>query len=259
MAKLNPRLEKAVATLGRAMAGPQAPPGQPWLRREDWAAGRIEYDETTWAAGLLSWFMFAVPFVGLVFAVRLILRGVQVQGADPRVAIAVVLAVFGGGSLWMFRKAIQATSARRRGTSVFEMAHVPAAPGGRLEGVVRTRAVGIRGRGARVSLRCGERVGSGNYLGPYMRYPEDCYGITREVWKDKQEIDRARIVDTGGTIGIPISFAIPAKPPQTDHFAGGGAITWELTVRIPSAGYYARFHPPVFKPGAGRDRMDEIQ
>ena len=215
----------AEAALSREALHPDAP----WLWREDWAARRITDTSAVemgfaWAFAIL-WNLVSGP--AAVVGVRAALR----EG-NRAAMIALLFPAVGLGLLvWALRITIRR---RRYGTSVLELATLPAVVGHALEGTLRTPA-GLRPpEGFRVVLSCIRRVTSGS--GRNRSTSE------RILWQEEHR------TGAGGT-GVPVAFAIPADAAPSEPVRGDDRTLWRLEVsaEVPGVDYAAGFEVPVFR------------
>ncbi len=207
-------------------------PDAPWLWREEWAARRISDGSAAemgaaWAFAAL-WNLIGIP--GAVLGVRAALR----QG--NRAALAVLLFPLVGLGLLVW--AVRATLRRQRyGTSVLELATLPAVVGHALEGSVRTPE-GLRPTGGfRVMLSCIRRVTRGS---------GDNRSTTESIlWQDEQRVP-------AGAAGVSIAMPIPPDATPSDPGRGNDRTLWRLEVvaEVPGVDYAATFEVPVFRTAA---------
>jgi hypothetical protein len=224
---------------------------RPWLRRDDWAAGRVEYRHSSWPAVVQSWFMGLGWIAMVAMAGRIILREFDTLSRDGQIGMSIAGIVVFAVGIYLLREAIRETRRTGSGRSVFEMARVPGVLGGRLEGVIRAHSIPMSSDDVQVTLACGVRTFTTTRATANVRSrsaaPEDSYSISAVRWKETQCVDRGRLVESSTGIAIPVSFAIPADLPPTDLLEKKQPIVWRVEARIPSADYNACFYVPVFK------------
>ena len=218
----------AEAALSRQARHPDAP----WLWREDWATRRITDSSGAemgfaWVFAIL-WNLISVP--SSVLAVRAAL-----YEGNRAALIALLFPAVGLGLLiW----AVRATLRRRRyGTSVLELATLPAAIGHALEGTVRTPADLRPADGFRVVLSCIRRVRTGS--GRNRSTSESI------LWQEERRV-------LAGGLGVPIAFALPSDAVPADPARGDDRTFWRLEVsaEVPGVDYVSRFEVPVFRTAA---------
>lgn len=207
-------------------------PDEPWLWRHDWAVRRVSDSSRgeMWGAWVFAalWNLVSVP--AAVFGVRAAL------GQGNRAALVALLfpAIGAGLLVW----AVRATLRRRRfGTSVLELATLPAAIGHTLEGTVRTPVWLRPPEGFRATLTCLRRVTTG---GGRNRSTSETV-----LWQDEQTVQ-------GTGVGVPIAFALPADAPPADPLLAGDRTFWRLavTAKLEGIDYASAFEVPVFRTAA---------
>ncbi len=222
----------------RQGGAPESPPA-PWLRRPDWAQGRVEATgDGRRGLPILVVLLNLVLWPGAVWATG------EVLADDEQWNGILVL-------LWSFPillgillvGALRRTWRRVRfGTSVFELDTLPGEVGGYLAGRLRTR---IRSEhspedGFAVHLTCYRRVvtrdGSGSR------------SVDHQIrYRDEQWIRGVSDPETGN-LRVPVVFEIPPDAPTT---TSGGSIShvWFLEVRakVPGVDYETKLPVPVFQ------------
>jgi hypothetical protein len=214
-------------------------PGQPWLWREDWAAGRVNDSSPRAAAGLwwfaLMWNLIALP--GSFFALRAALTE-----NNPGGWVALLFPLVGVGLL---AAAVRASlRSRKFGTSRLDLVTKPAALGHGLGGVIRSRADIRPADGFGLVLSCVRVVRSGSGKNR----------STREtvLWQEEKRVPGQR--GPGGpqdgiVTNIPVAFRIPADVAPFDDGNPNDRVLWRLRVSasIPGVDYGALFEVPVFR------------
>jgi hypothetical protein len=208
----------------------QEEPTSPWMLRPDWAVGRSissskKLVKQMWVfAGL--WNLFSLPFAAVFLS-----HGASSREAGP-VAVAAI-ALLSGAGLLLF--AIRLTLRWKRfGEAVFEMAQVPAALGGCLEGVIWPgRPIYLVGL-ATVRLACVSRRVNRN---SGKRTSEDV------LWQHEEAVAPCE----GGA--IPVLLRIPAQTRETTTLGEASGILWRLEVKARTQGgeCEAKFEVPVFR------------
>jgi hypothetical protein len=152
--------------------------------------------------------------------------------------IALIFPIIG---LAMIFFALNTTLAWRKfGRSIFEMAAVPAASGGTLEGEILVKAKLQPQHGLHLRLSCVRRTTTGA--------SNNRHTSEKILWQDEKWL-RADLPQTElNATGIPVFFKLPGNLPESTA-AGGDGIHWKLeaaaTVRGPD--FHAVFEVPVFK------------
>lgn len=216
-------------------AARQDHPGKLWLRKADWADGRIRTEPgkkalAVWAFALIT---NGISSPVLLFAPR------EIELGHYGFLIALIFPFIG---VCLLAWAIVLTERwRKYGASVFEMSAVPAAPGAPLRGLVIIGRSLAPPDGFRVSLQCVNVVitGSGkdSSTSEYVRW-EDLY-VTRT---DLLTRDRDRT-------GVAVAFDLPADAHETDERHSRDRWIWRLRVvaEVEGVDYHETFDVPVFR------------
>jgi hypothetical protein len=213
----------------------KTPEQKPWLKRKDWADGRIT--SSSRKAVLLLW-IFIAFWCAASIVISLFIVLPQLNQGNHAALIALIFPIIG---LAMIFFALNTTLAWRKfGQSNFEMAAVPAAPGGTLEGEIQVGGKLQPQHGLHLRLSCLRRAtsGSGNNRST----------TEKILWQDEKWL-RADLPQTDlNATGIPIFFRLPDNLPESTVSIGDG-IHWRLeaaaTLRGPN--FHAAFEVPVFK------------
>jgi len=208
---------------------------KPWLNRQDWADGRIT--SSSRRVVLLLWIF--VIFWNLISAViTLAVLSHTLHSGNHSALIALIFPVVG---IVVLIFAVNTTLAWRRfGQSIFEMAAVPAAPGGTLGGEIQVKRKLQPQHGLHLRLSCLRRTtgGSGNNRST----------TEKILWQDEKWL-RADLpqADLNAT-GIPVFFKLPGNLPESTAAAGDG-IHWRLeaAAQLRGPNFHAAFEVPVFK------------
>jgi hypothetical protein len=237
----------------RFLSGPvQAtglPPGdQPWLAREDWAAGRIKSSNVA-ATKFLALMGVAVCGLGGVLAATVLPK--ELRPGNYGVLLVLLFPLAGLGLLVAAARAARAR--RRFGDCVFEMAAIPGALGGTLQGVIQTGARLRPAQGIHVNLSCLRRVTTGT--GKSRSRQEHV------LWQDEQVLtaEAGLPEPEPGHTAIPVHFQLPADQPESTVGYGDG-IHWRLTAsaKMPGLNFDTAFIVPVFAvAGAASAEADE--
>ncbi|HUA64991.1 MAG TPA: hypothetical protein VME24_04030 [Alphaproteobacteria bacterium] len=205
---------------------------KPWLRRQDWASGRIR--SMSKKAVLLLWILvffwcFGVAAISLVVpwqTSRLFLMALL----GP-VFACLALIGFAAWTTHVWRPFARA---------VFEMASVPAAAGAALSGHIKVPGTLRPHHGWHVALSCVRRKTSGPTNN--LRTNE------RVLWRDEQWL-RPNLPQTdAGQTSIPVFFQLPADKPESTVATGDGT-HWRLETwgRLSGRDFRVAFEVPVFK------------
>ena len=217
-------------------AGPLKSPeeGKPWLKREDWAAGCVR--SSARGSAIFLW-IFAIFWCGISAAITLAVVPQEWHRGNHAALIALFFPVIG---LALLIYAFKTTLAwRRYGQTFFEMAAVPGALGGTLEGMIQLNTRLRPEHGLHLRLSCVRRTtsGAGNN-----RHTNE-----RILWQDEKWL-RADLPEPEGHTGIPVFFPLPANQPESTAARGDG-IHWKLeaSARVPGPDFHATFEVPVFQ------------
>jgi hypothetical protein len=205
---------------------------EPWLRRPEWRARRIEdgnkvqalvlgcfallWNGVSWAA---AWSMYATKGVSGVDLVFLLF---------PLIGLVLLALAVVAFLRW-----------RRYGTSTFELATLPASPGAALAGRVRLSVPFDPPDGFRLTLRCVHVTVTGSGKNRSTR--------EETLWEHSDTMPGG--VEERGGINIPIALAIPIDARESDERNSSNRIVWRLLVSadVPGVDYTATFDVPVFR------------
>jgi hypothetical protein len=214
-------------------------PEEPWLWREDWAAGRCKDAHPSAAAGLWSfavlWNLIALP--GGFFGVRDVLTT-----GKPGGLVGLLFPLIGVG---LITAAVRASMRSRKfGASRLDLVTRPAAVGHGLGGVIRTPSDIRPADGFTLVLSCvrAVRTGSGKNRS------------TREtvLWQEEKRVAGQRGPggpQDGVVTNIPVAFRIPADATPFDARNPNDRIVWRLraSASVPGVDYESLFEVPVFR------------
>jgi hypothetical protein len=218
---------------------------KPWLKRKDWADGRIT--SSSRKAVLLLW-IFIAFWCGISGAISLFVIPQQLHQGNHAALIALIFPAIG---LAMIYFALNTTLAWRKfGRSIFEMAAIPAAGGGTLEGEIQVKTKLTPQHGLHLRLTCVRRTTTGASNNRQLN--------EKILWQDEKWL-RADLPQTDlNATGIPVFFKLPDNLPESTAAMGDG-IHWKLeasaTLRGPN--YHAVFEVPVFKLPGAREISDD--
>ena len=210
-------------------------PEQAWLGRKDWAAGRIPSGARK--SVLLLW-VFVLFWLAFSTVITLMVVPPEWHRGNHAALIALLFPLVGVAVLAF---AVHTTLVWRRfGQSFFEMAALPGALGGTLEGVIQVNTRLRPEHGLHLRLSCLRRAttGSGNNRST----------TEKILWQDEKWL-RPELPQTDlNATGIPVYFKLPANQPESTTSPGDG-IHWKLeaSARVRGPNYHATFEVPVFK------------
>jgi hypothetical protein len=203
----------------------------PWLKRADWATGRIVTSsrKAVWLLWVLVIFWFVVSAV-----ISLVVAAPQTVRYG---LIALILATW----LAVFLFAVRTSSAWRRfGRSIFKIDALPAALGGTLQGQILLAGKSRPAHGWHVALTCIRRSTTG---------PSNNLRTTEKIlWRDEKWL-RADLPQSDAKVtAIPVFFQLPADKPESTPAMGDGT-HWRLEgwAQLPGPDFAAAFEVPVFK------------
>jgi hypothetical protein len=208
---------------------------KPWNQRKDWAQGRIA--SVSRRAILLLWIF--VVFWNVVSTVIAFAVMSQANRSGSHAAfITLIFPVVGVAVLIYAAKTTLAW--RRFGQSIFEMAAVPGALGGTLEGMIQVKTRLRAEHGLHLRLSCVRRTTTG---------ASNNRSTTEKIlWQDEKWL-RADLPQTDlQATGIPVHFRLPDNQPVSSANPGDG-IHWKLdaSARLRGPDFQATFEVPVFK------------
>ncbi len=212
-------------------------PEEPWLWRQDWAAGSIGDVRGKWAVALHAYTLWSGLIVGtLVLATAM-------SGAFENEKSSWLVMIFVG--LWLLPAAFSFRRLRHHwltGGVRFEPASVPAVPGGALDGfLVLSKPLPMRSV-AELSLKC-ERV--------VTTQSGSKQSTSREnVWSHQESVAVDSMTRDVSGFRLPLRFSIPAHLPGTTR-DGDDAVkhVWGLDFKVPGTPVRSTFELPVFDAG----------
>ena len=218
----------------------QAPPGQPWLGRAEWAGNRIRSDKRgeVWLIWFVAAFWNLITLPGAIGAMPKVLRG----GGGPWLVIGLVLLL--SCALGLLVWAVRATlDVRRHGEMWLEMDPFPGAIGGHVGASLALDMAyrpGLRFKAALLCLRH-ERYRSAGGKWQSREHP---------VWQSKGAAQvQPHAQPQGQGIRLSMRFSVPPDLPESsDGTDASQRHSWRLEVEsIPPAPRFARrFEVPVY-------------
>ena len=219
---------------------PEPPPAReekPWLKRADWAAGRIKSSAT---AQTKIFVIFSLAFGGFGGLMTFLVLPKELHNGNDKALFILLFPAIGLGFVIAIVRGIFAR--RRFGDCFFEMAAIPGALGGTLEGLIQTGARLRLEHGLHLKLSCVRRIV--NNVGDNQNVQENILWQDEKVFAPNADLPEPE----PGRSGIPVFFKLPADQPEC--FARGNeSILWRLEAKAKMSGpnFSARFDVPVFK------------
>jgi hypothetical protein len=214
-----------------------APADAPWMRKKDWACGRIR---SVGAAQIVLAWVMAVLWNGFMLTLMIVFWD------DPeKKDVLKVLSLFCLVGLGLFVWAVRRTWVWLRfGGSVLELASIPGVIGGTLEGQIQTGVRTLPTKPMQLTLSCiretrVERGTRGNRESD----------ITRNtLWETDRSVGVGRLTQGPRGLAIPVRIAIPYGLPGCDSSDLDNRILWQLVVScdLPGIDFRTEFQVPVF-------------
>ncbi len=211
-------------------------PAEPWLWRDDWAAGRVK--SNTKSKMVLGWIFAAfwnlIAWTVTVFALP---DAVRQKGTS-----AYFMLIFPAIGILVLIYAIRETlKFFEFGKTCFEMARVPGVVGRDLKGSIHARFSHSPDHGIRLRLSCMHRytTGSGNTATTHENI----------LWRDEAELSSGQIYPGPAGTAIPVSFHIPRNAQPTEKINSRDEFLWELEAiaNVPGVDYHDVFEVPIFR------------
>jgi hypothetical protein len=215
-------------------------PGQPWLWRSDWAAGRISDSSRAllWSSWIFAslWNLISCPSAYFGF------RAATLDG-NKLGYIALLFPLAGAGLLvWAIRNSLRHS---RFGVSVLELSTIPGTIGHSLAGTVRVASLLQPAEGFALTLSCVHRVTT--------QSGKDSSTSEAVLWQEDQQVRGETCRDSAGmATRIAVGFRIPADARGADGTNSNDQIVWRLSVAadVPGVDYLSSFEVPVFRTAA---------
>ncbi len=211
-----------------------AAPKQPWLWREDWAAGVVKPSS---GKSLVGFAVFTVVWNFVSWPIAVIFFVVGGKDDQPWAPLFVsffpaIGCAFLGATLWQWARY------RRWRGSTFELATLPGVVGGTLAGVVHAPGGMAPREGFQLTLTCIERVMRSTSKGEKRQ--------DKPIWQDDRVVTRELLENDPSATAIPVQFYIPFEAKPT---GSPSDVRWELSVHadVPGIDYREVFEVPVFK------------
>jgi hypothetical protein len=224
----------ALKSSGLKSAAPGASE-KPWLERKDWATGHITSGASK--SIILLW-IFVIFWLAASTLITALVVPPEVHRGNHAALIALIFPVIGVAVLVF--AANTSLAWRRYGQSFFEMAAMPGALGGTLEGMIQVNARLRPEHGLHLRLSCFRRSTTGT--------GKNRSTTEKILWQDEKWL-RPDLPQTDlNATGIPIYFKLPAGQPESTTAMGDG-IHWKLeaSAKVRGPNYHATFEVPVFQ------------
>jgi len=215
-------------------AGLQAQhPDQPWLWRDDWAAGKIRSSAMAQPKLYLVMALAFCSIGGLTSAFSL---PEELHKKNYAALAVLCFPLIGIGFLIAFISAWR--SQRRFGECFFELAQIPIPPGGVLDGMIETGAPLKLEHELNLRISCLRRVAAGKNT------HESVLWQSEKIYTPEANLSEPE----PGHTGIPVHFKLPEGQPQC-FTRGGVSVFWRLEAKSKMSGpdFHATFDVPVFK------------
>jgi hypothetical protein len=210
--------------------------GEPWLRRPDWASGRVKDESASPSAGaqLAAGWMFVVLWFGGLVGFGLVVHVAAARPGNPDPGSSyLILGAFGLAGLLPLSFVVHAARHRSRyGGTVFVMSAVPGVIGGRLDGTIEIPAKLDRGTRVHATLTCWMRSS-------HAKFPDDL------MW-EVPALDAG--VYGASPTRVPLSFEIPFECSASHPDGIRGGVYWRLRAQggDGAPGLDAMFVVPIF-------------
>ena len=171
---------------------------KPWLKREDWAAGRIKSSGIPHERSYLI-MGIVLTALGLLIALLLVPMAIRTKNYSDYVGLFFPVV----GIIFCIPSCKKMRASKRFGDCFFEMAQVPASPGGRLEGSLRTALPPNPNQKVGIQISCVHSIVAG--AGQHRRTEE------KVLWKDEKVTKTPADSNPGGG-KMPVQFELPIGP-----------------------------------------------
>ena len=207
---------------------------KPWLKRADWAAGKIKSAGIPHAKSYLTMGV-ALCVIGGLIAILVVPQALR--DGNHSALVALIFPII--GIIFLISVVKKNLAHRRFGDCIFEMTQTPAPVGGALAGAIQTGEPLKFENELRLELFCIRKTTSG--AGQNRRTDE------KILWRDGKKFkSSADLPGSKSGREIPVQFDLPpGQPPCSDR--GNQAVCWRLEMKIPTTNFHATFEVPVFK------------
>ena len=207
---------------------------KPWLKRADWAAGKIKSEGIPHAKSYLT-MGITLCVIGGIIAILVVPKALR--DGNYSALVAIIFPIVGIAFLISVIKKFRAH--QLFGDCIFEMTKTPARIGGALEGAIQTSLPLRFENELRLNLFCVRKITAGE--GQNRRTEEKILWRDEKIFKSQADLPEAR-----SGRAVPVKFDLPPGQPQCFE-RGREAICWRLEMKIPGANFHATFDVPVFK------------
>jgi hypothetical protein len=207
-------------------------PDKPWLKRADWAGGRIK---SLGIPDAKSYLIMGIVLTVLGITILSFVIPVIIRTHSYSDLVAVLFPVV--GIVFLTNVVFRIRASKRFGDCYFEMAQIPASPGGVLEGIIRTELPLKPEQKFGIQISCLRKIVAG--AGQHRRADETV------LWKESSVAKIPANPEAGGG-KVPVSFVLPPDQPQCSQ-RGNETVSWRLDLKIPGDNFHATFDVPVFK------------
>lgn len=210
-------------------------PGQPWMLRSDWAAGKVKSSAPMQTVMLL---VMALAFLGIGGISTVTALPKELPKHNYTVLVVLFFPAVGLGFFVAFVRSWM--QERRAGKCILELKRVPAPIGGTLAATIQTGTRIKFQHALHLQLSCIRRVVN---RGEHSSTSEYVLWQGEKVYRPDASYPETR----PGHTGIPVYFRIPPGQPESSS-AGNVSITWQLDAKsvMSGANFHAVFEVPVF-------------
>ena len=211
-------------------------PNEPWLWREDWAAGRVK--SRTETNMVMSWvftiFWNLISWTVTIFALP--------QALKQKPAAALFALLFPAVGIFLLIYSIRQTIRFVEfGKTCFEMTSIPGVIGRELRGTIQARFPHSPEHGVHLRLSCVHRFTTGS---------GDSATTTENIlWRDEAELNAGQLCAGPAGTTIPVAFHIPFDAQPTQKLSPRDEFLWLLDAMaaVPGVDYHDSFEVPVFR------------
>lgn len=212
-------------------------PGEPWKWKPDWAGSSIPETARAWSGAYLLYTAWTALVILPLIATTLM------SGAFFTEKWASLVLIF--AFLWLLLAGVAIKRLRQRlaiGSPRFEMAVMPASPGGTLAGaIVLEKPLPLRGD-AELTLTCEKKTTHPSSDGDST--------TTEKIWSHREPLAMDGMTRDVSGFRVPVSFVLPPDAPQSE---GGDDSkmkhVWKLQLNVPGTAISPAFEVPVFRTG----------
>ena len=218
-------------------------PDQPWMKRADWAARRVEYSTSFIAIGMWIWvagWWGFICFIGWVNYAKII------KALSESWWNGVLMSVFVGAGLLGLAFAIKLTLHwHLYGTSVLRIDTLPAQPGETFRGALEANLDPKPRHPLSVELVCEEVLWITSGHGKDRRTRAE---VTR-LGGSCATVQSSQMVQTGTGVRCPIEIEVPTDLPEYSINEEGNGVRWVLSVNATGDDqtFSCTFDVPIFE------------